>query len=134
MSQMLWVCHIEKECRNKRVMAVLEDGEYDSASDFEDDTWALIATRDGANSDPDKEMEVMGAKTAGQYKSLVAQRVLTVQLSKAKHDQCHNLFQTRCVVKDRAIQIIINGGSCNNLASIDMVEKLSLPTRQRPHP
>jgi hypothetical protein len=24
--------------------------------------------------------------------------------------------------------------SCNNLASVDMVDKLALPTRQRPHP
>ena len=79
-------------------------------------------------------MEVMGAETADQYKSLVAQRVLSVQLSKAEHDQRHNLFQTRGVVKERAIRIIIDGGSCNNLASIDMVEKLALPTRQRPHP
>jgi hypothetical protein len=126
--------HIEKECRTKRVMVVLEDGEYDSASDFDDDTLALIAARDGANSDSDKEMEVMGAETADQYKSLVAQRVLSVQLSKAEHDQRHNLFQTRGVVKERAIRIIIDGGSCNNLASIDMVEKLALPTRQRPHP
>jgi hypothetical protein len=120
--------HIEKECRTKRVMVLLEDGEYDSASDFDDDTLALIAARDGANSNFDKEMEVMGAKTADQYKSLVAQSVLSVQLSKAEHDQCHNLFQTRGVVKERAIRIIIDGGSCNNLANIDMVEKLALPT------
>jgi hypothetical protein len=79
-------------------------------------------------------MEVMGAETADQYKSLVAQRVLSVQLSKAEHDQRHNLFQTRGVVKERTIRIIIDGGSCNNLASIDMVEKLALPTQQRPHP
>jgi hypothetical protein len=103
-------------------MVVHEDGEYDSASDFDDDTLALIATRDGANSDSDTEMEVMRAETADQYKSLVAQRVLSVQLSKAEHDKCHNLFQRRGVVKDRAIRITIDGGSCNNLASIDMVE------------
>jgi hypothetical protein len=95
-------------------MVVLTDGEYDSTSDFDNDTLALIVARDGAN----------------QYKSLVAQRVLSVQLRKAEHDQCHNLFQTRGVVKDRATQIFIDGGSCNNLASIDMVEKLTLPTRQ----
>jgi hypothetical protein len=126
--------HIEKECRTKRVMVVLEDGEYDYASDFYDDTLALIAARDGANSDSDKEMEVMGAETTDQYKSLVAQCVLSVQLSKAEHDQHHNLFQTRGVVKERSIWIIIDGGSCNNLASVDMVEKLALPTRQCPHP
>jgi hypothetical protein len=88
-------------------MVVLEDGEYDSVSDFDDDTLALIAARDGANSDSDKEMEVMGAETADQYKSLVAQRVLSVQLSKAEHDQCHNLFQTRGVVKERAMQFVM---------------------------
>ncbi|KAK1664996.1 hypothetical protein QYE76_053155 [Lolium multiflorum] len=126
--------HIERECRTKRVMLVREDGEYDSASDFDEDTLALIAARDGANSDSEREMEVMEADTADQYRSLVAQRVLSVQLSKAEHDQRHNLFQTRGVVKERAIRIIIDGGSCNNLASVDMVEKLSLPTRQRTHP
>jgi hypothetical protein len=31
-------------------------------------------------------------------------------------------------------KIIIDGGNCNNFASIDMVEKLALPTRQCPHP
>jgi hypothetical protein len=46
----------------------------------------------------------MGAETTDQFKSLVAQRVLSVQLSKAEHDQRHNLFQTRGVVKDRAIR------------------------------
>jgi hypothetical protein len=106
--------HIEKECRTKRVMVVLEDGKYDSASDFDDDTLALIAAHNGANFESDKEMEVMGGETADQYKSLVAQLVLSVQLSKAEHDQCHNLFQTRGVIKDRAIRIIIDGGSCNN--------------------
>ena len=80
-------------------MVVLEDGEYDSASDFDDDTLALIAARDGANFDSDKEMEVMGAETADQYKSLVAQRVLSVQLSKAEHDQRHNLFQTEALLR-----------------------------------
>jgi hypothetical protein len=124
--------HIEKECRTKRVMVLLEDG--DSASDFDDDTLALIAARDGSNSDSDKEMEVMGADTTDPYKSLVAQSVLSLQLSKAEHDQRHNLFQTRGVVKERAIRIIIDRGSCNNLASVDMVENLALPTRQRPHP
>ncbi|XP_071678658.1 uncharacterized protein [Lolium perenne] len=126
--------HIERECKTKRVMLVREDGEYDSASDFDEDTLALIAARDGANSDSEREMEVMEADTADQYRSLVAQRVLSVQLSKAEHDQRHNLFQTRGVVKERAIRIIIDGGSCNNLASVDMVEKLSLSTRQRTHP
>ena len=92
---------------------------------------ALISARDGDNADSENEIEVMGAETADQFQSLVAQRVLSVQLSKAEHDQRHNMVQTRGVVKDRAIRIIIDGGSCNNLASLEIVEKLALPTRQR---
>jgi hypothetical protein len=35
-------------------MVVHEVGEYDSESDFDDDTLALIVARDGANSNSDK--------------------------------------------------------------------------------
>ena len=113
-------------------MIVREDGEYDSASDYDEDTLALLSAQ--KDDDADSDIEVMGADAANAYPSLVAQRALSVQLSKAEQDQRHNLFQTRGVVKERAIRIIIDGGSCNNLASIEMVEKLSLPTRQHPHP
>ncbi|KAK1681385.1 hypothetical protein QYE76_042233 [Lolium multiflorum] len=51
--------HIERECRTKRVMLVREDGEYDSASDFDEDTLALIAARDGANSDSERDGETI---------------------------------------------------------------------------
>jgi hypothetical protein len=37
-------------------------------------------------------------------------------------------------VHERSIRIIIDSGSCNNLASTAFVEKLSLPTRAHPHP
>ena len=76
----------------------------------------------------------MGTEYADQYKSLVAEHVLSVQLSQAEYNQRHNLFQTKGIVKERVIRIIINGGSCNNLVRIDIVEKLSLTTRHHPHP
>jgi hypothetical protein len=59
---------------------------------------------------------------------------LSAQITKAEPDQHHNLFHTKGVVKDRCIRIIIDGGSCNNLASMEMVEKLSLMTRPHPRP
>ena len=34
-------------------MMVREDGQYDSASDFDEDTLALISARDGDNCDSD---------------------------------------------------------------------------------
>jgi hypothetical protein len=54
-------------------------------------------------------------------------------MEKAKQNQRHTLFQTKCVIKERSYRIIIEGGSCNNLASSDMVEKLALSTKPHPH-
>ena len=96
-------------------MIVREDGEYDSASDYDEETLALISAQQGDDGHPEQDVEFMATEAADTYKSLVAQRALSVQLSQAEHDQRHNLFQTRGVVKDRAIRIIIDGGSCNNL-------------------
>ena len=41
-------------------MIVRDDGEYDSVSDYDDDTLALIAARDEDNNAEDNDMEVMG--------------------------------------------------------------------------
>ena len=57
-----------------------------------------------------------------------------MQVIKAEQDQRHNLFHTKGVVKEWSIRIITDGGSCNNLASVDMVEKLALTTRPHPCP
>jgi hypothetical protein len=50
--------HIEKESITKLVMVVCEDGEYDSASDFDDDILVLLDACDGANSNSDNEIDM----------------------------------------------------------------------------
>jgi hypothetical protein len=44
------------------------------------------------------------------------------------------LFQIFFIIKNRCARVIIDGGSCNNLVSSDLVMKLFLTTRPRPHP
>ena len=44
------------------------------------------------------------------------------------------MSSSKGVVKERSVRVIIDGGSCNNLAIMEMVEKLSLTTRPHPHP
>ena len=66
--------------------------------------------------------------------SLVVRRVLSTQLIAAEQGQCHNLFQSRCKVKGQVCRFIIDGGSCNNIVSNLLVEKLGLQTRRHPHP
>jgi hypothetical protein len=68
------------------------------------------------------------------YESLVVQRVLSTQVALPEKNQRHTLFHTKGVVQERSIHIIIDSGSCNNLASTILVEKLSLPTRKHPNP
>ena len=76
----------------------------------------------------------MATEDADRYECLVAQRVLSVQGTQAEQNQRHNLFHTKGVVKERSVRVILDGGSCNNLASMEMVEKLSLPSTSLLHP
>ena len=46
--------------------------------------------------------------------------------------QRDNIFHTRCFVGDKVCSVVIDGGSCTNVASMELVEKLSLPTMKHP--
>jgi len=54
---------------SKRVMVIKDDGEYSSASDFDEDTLALLAT-DHVGSEEQLE-EQIGAEDADHYESLI---------------------------------------------------------------
>ncbi|XP_074265876.1 uncharacterized protein LOC141588327 [Silene latifolia] len=49
-------------------------------------------------------------------------------------DQRSMIFRSRCTVQRRVCNLIIDGGSCTNVASTIMVSKLSLPTQEHPNP
>ena len=42
--------------------------------------------------------------------------------------QRENIFHTRCLITNKLCSLIIDGGSCTNVASTRVVEKLALPT------
>jgi len=66
--------------------------------------------------------------------SNVAHQVLSSQMEKAEKNHINNLFQTYFSMKERRCRVIIDGESCNNLASLELVKKLGLTTRPHPHP
>jgi hypothetical protein len=80
--------HMQRDCPSKHVLVVKADGEYLSASDFDEDTLALLA----ANNIASKDEKHIGADVADQYESLIVQRVLSAQIGKAEQNQRHNLF------------------------------------------
>jgi len=63
--------------------------------------------------------------------------VLRKALSSQKGDleeQRENIFHTRCTVQGKVCSLIIVRGSCANVASLSMVEKLGLQATTYPHP
>jgi hypothetical protein len=105
-----------RDCPSKRVLVIRDDGEYSSASDFDEDTLALLADQhEGNDAHPE---EHIGTGDTDHYESLIVQRVLSTQMETMEQNQRHTLFQTKCVIKERSCRMIIDGWSCNNLAKL----------------
>jgi hypothetical protein len=123
---------MQRDYPSKRVLVVKDDGAYSSASDFDKDTLALFAAdHAGKEGTPEEHID---AGDAEHYESLIVQRVLSAQMEKAEQNQRHALFQTKCVIKEHSCRMIIDGGSCNNLATSEIMEKFALSTKPHPHP
>ncbi|XP_057526414.1 uncharacterized protein LOC130805648 [Amaranthus tricolor] len=50
------------------------------------------------------------------------------------NDQRENIFQTKCKIKNKVCDLIIDGGSKTNCVSKDLVQTLDLETKPHPHP
>ena len=115
--------HIASECPNKRVMILHGDhGELISGDEVE--------TED--------EDEVQVAEQEEDFEPvkgdlLVVQRVLNAQID-VSDEQRENIFHTRCQIRDKVCGMIIDNGSCTNVASTTLVEKLGLTTLPHPRP
>ncbi|GKC87358.1 putative reverse transcriptase domain-containing protein [Tanacetum coccineum] len=69
--------------------------------------------------------------------ALVIQRVLNVAVSKSVDVISwfrNNIFRTKCTSKGKICDMIIDGGSCENVVSTYMVEKLGLKMEDHPKP
>jgi len=49
-------------------------------------------------------------------------------MSQTHESQRENIFHTRCLINDKLCSLIVNGGSCANVASTRVVDKLGLST------
>src|ERR1041385_1076738 len=65
--------------------------------------------------------------------SLVVSKVLTLQQELDENQRCH-IFHTKASIKGRSVKVIIDGGSCHNLASEELCTKLNLIKKKHPHP
>ncbi|KAL4290500.1 hypothetical protein GQ457_14G015810 [Hibiscus cannabinus] len=113
--------HIASQCPNRHTMVIRESGEIetDSEKEEEDDT---IEEEVNENVDFPADGEV-----------LVVKRSLNTQVVQSDQ-QRENIFHTRCHINGKVCFVIIDGGSCTNVASTLMVQKLGLETTKHPHP
>jgi hypothetical protein len=128
--------HVMKDCPSQRAYIATDDGGYVSASDVEDEIALAtnLAAPDDDEATAEIEDEVLGTAATANYRTIIVQRVLSAQIKQEERLQRHNLFQMFLIVHDYRVRVIIDGGSCNNLVSSDLVKKLGLTTRAHPHP
>ncbi|XP_074315120.1 uncharacterized protein LOC141651300 [Silene latifolia] len=86
-----------------------------------------------SNDDEEGEEEVEGYEAPHVDTSLVL-RTLKVDSKPIESGQRNQLFHTNCKVNDRWVSLIIDGGSCTNVASTEMVSKLGRKTTKHPRP
>ena len=114
--------HIASQCLNKKVMIVRDNGEIQSSS--EDDIKSMPPLEECF--DFEVEEPVHGDL-------LVIRRALSIQpKDDGDAEQHEHIFHTRCHVKGKVCTLIIDSGSCTNVASSLMVEKLNLQTMKHP--
>src|SRR3989337_1577903 len=63
--------------------------------------------------------------------ALVVSKVLTLQQHQEEDQRCH-IFHTKAGIQGRSVKVIIDGGSCHNLASEELCSKLQLVKKKLP--
>ncbi|XP_040947385.1 uncharacterized protein [Gossypium hirsutum] len=112
--------HIASQCPNRTNMILRANGEIESEEDDDENP------DEAAEEEDELEYAVDG-------EILVIKRSLSLQ-SVENEQQRENIFHTRCHVQGKVCSLIVDGGSCTNVASTLMVEKLGLPTTKHPQP
>jgi len=117
------VVHIAFQYPNKRAMILLDNGDIESESLSDDEMSPLEDCSDVNVAEP-----VNGD-------ALVTTRALNMKPKvEGDEEQREHIFHTRCHIKDKVCNLIIDSGSCTNVASTLFVEKLGLPTLKHPNP
>ncbi|XP_074305010.1 uncharacterized protein LOC141639939 [Silene latifolia] len=103
--------HFRKDCPSKRELIAMEVEEWE---------------REGLVECEEEENLVL--------KEMEAEEESSQDQAPVEADQRSLIFRSRCIVQRRVCNLIIDGGSCTNVASITMVNKLNLVTQDHPNP
>ncbi|GAV81833.1 zf-CCHC domain-containing protein, partial [Cephalotus follicularis] len=107
--------HFQAECPNRRVMTIKEMEEIEYA----------LKKEENKEEESNDEEELIADPMNGEL--LVIRRSLHNKMERMD-DQRENIFQSRCSIGNKIYSMIIDSGSCANVASTTLVTKLWLPT------
>nr|GFA76478.1 hypothetical protein [Tanacetum cinerariifolium] len=122
MKKLIGVAYYARDCLNLKTLAFIPDG---TTPIFDTDATPEL-------DEPGDELVYLDREEA-----LVIQRVLNVAVSKSIDDNLwlrNNIFRTKCTSKGKVCDMIIDRGSCENVVSTYMVEKLGMKTKDHPEP
>ncbi|WP_234913862.1 retropepsin-like aspartic protease, partial [Salmonella enterica] len=118
-----------RDCPNIRRVLLGHDGDYFSEKDEDEPVNPFADLTDEGKLDTAQDIHQPDGDT---HLSIVA-RSLTTSVVQDSSQQT-NIFHSHAKVNGRVVVLIVDGGSCTNVASAYMVEKLNLPTIIHPHP
>ncbi|KAH0716261.1 hypothetical protein KY284_009166 [Solanum tuberosum] len=114
--------HMMHECPSRRNILLRENGEYESEkSEGEEEEGEGVSEED--------DLELPNDGIIG-----VVRRIMTINLGSVDEGPRKNLFHTRCGIKGKTYSMIIDGGSCANVVSSYLVDKLGIACMKRSTP
>ena len=121
--------HYQNACPNKRVVTLREAFDYREEL-LEEERLSNIFSEEKEEEEEEEEESY----EAPRYDTALVLRTLKTEVVQSDSDQRDQIFHTKCLVKDKWCSLIIDGGSCTNVASSEMVSKLGLITANHPRP
>ncbi|KAF7821062.1 uncharacterized protein G2W53_026517 [Senna tora] len=122
--------HISSNCPNRKTMLIRGD-EIVSESEHDNDSDSSHPSMPSLEDCSDLDDNVVFAERG---ESLVTRRALNLNVKEESLEQRENIFHTKCLVSGKVCSMIIDGGSCTNVASAYMVDKLELRCEKHPNP
>lgn len=129
--------HIQSNCPSRRIMTLQDIQEIKDSYNQEgkrglEDRFDETVDHGRKTILEDGYVSEIEAETKGQ--ALVLRRALHSAPTPPEVSQREKIFLTRCKVEDRLCEMIIDTGSCTNVVSTTLVDKLKWPTTEHPQP
>ncbi|KAK9698056.1 hypothetical protein RND81_08G079700 [Saponaria officinalis] len=123
--------HLRKDCPSKRTLTAVEVDAWEKEGlvEYEPEEATMETGDDEEGSSQDM---IVAPPDTGH--NLVLWRVMQSQPAPLEEDQRSLIFRSRCTILGRVCNLIIDRGSCTNVASTTLVNKLKLSTQDHLNP